>query len=133
MAYQVKKMDQSELFDQKLRRHNEMVELYMLKWKGLEKTEQFKKERKNFPKKLNHSRMKYLYNLLKEYGSWDNIKKADIMKKAAYYRALSDFRQIGYDKTYISTQEFKVSTNFEEYFLELQVNANKLKLRFRGL
>ena len=132
LNFQVKKMDQSDLFSEKIRKYNEWVEDERKKWKGLEGTDIYKRNKNKIPRKLSESRMKYYYAILKRFGSWDNVRRSgEIPDRNTFYRIVRDFKKIGYDKTYVSTQDFVVSTDYELYLLELNKNSKKLKLRVR--
>lgn len=60
-------------------------------------------------KKISANNMIYFIKLADFYGSYDNLKKQDLIPKATFYRNMANLKKIGLDKCQISEREFNTS------------------------
>lgn len=125
MEFQVKYADCEETFMNKLIRYNEQAE----KEKRIAKLNIIKKEK--IKKRKNTFRMRSIYQILMKYGSWENVKKSNELTKSTYHRYKAEFKELGFEKNYISREVFNVSTDFDAYYDIELTNFKKLRPRFK--
>jgi len=128
MEFQVKYADCEETFMNKLLRYNEEADIEREMNKERKKAGLTPFERKKTKK--NTFRMRSLYQALMKYGSWECLKKSGEFNEATYHRYKKEFKELGFEKNYISRDPFVISTDFDLYYdHELQF-IKKLRVVF---
>ncbi|MHB8131651.1 MAG: phage/plasmid replication domain-containing protein [Mobilitalea sp.] len=127
LNFQVKYADCEETFMGKVINHNKEAEEEREKWRGLEGLTTF--SRAKMKKKLNTLRMRMIYQTLKKYGSWENILKSGEFTESTYHRYKSEFKMLGLEKNYISSEIFNPETEYEKYYNIELFNQDKLKIK----
>ena len=121
MQFQVKYADSEETFVNKLKEYNRVAKQEKeLRKRNILNVGKIKRSK-------NVIRMRYIYDMLAKYGSWENIYRSGELTKSTFYRYQSEFRELGFEKNYISREIFNVSTEFDAYY-DLEMMFHK-KLR----
>lgn len=121
MQFQVKYADSEETFINKLKNYNRVA----YDERELRKTNMLTVGKVKKPK--NVIRMRYVYDMLAKYGSWENIYRSGELSKSTFYRYMSEFRELGFEKNYISREIFNISTEFDSYYDLEQLYHKKLR------